>query len=128
MPTLSPVIVHLLAVFAPAFTRPTVDHALVLLAGTLLASGRRTVAAALRAVGLQHDPYFATYHRVLNRAAWSAKEEATFVDLLAVVRRELWRTRVANGPTRVHDPDLANSPDSSDPALASLLEAACSAA
>jgi hypothetical protein len=72
MPTRSPVIVHLLTAFAPAFTRPTFDHALVLLTGTLLASGRRTVTAALRAVGLQDDRHFTTYHRVLNRAVWSA--------------------------------------------------------
>ena len=72
MPTLSPAILHLLAPFAPAFTRPTFEHALVLLSGTLLASGRRTVAAALRAVGLQDDRHFTTYHRVLNRAIWSA--------------------------------------------------------
>jgi hypothetical protein len=31
----------LLAPFAPAFTAPTFRHALVLVAGTLLASGRR---------------------------------------------------------------------------------------
>src|SRR5947209_1487090 len=77
MPTLSPAILHLLAPFAPAFTRPTFEHALVLLSGTLVASGRRTVAAALRAVGLQDDRHPAqrapaTYHRVLNRAIWSA--------------------------------------------------------
>jgi len=72
MPTLSPVILHLLDAFAPAFTRPTFDHALVLLTGTLLASGRRTVTAALRAVGLHHEQHFTTYHRVLNRAVWSA--------------------------------------------------------
>ena len=41
---LPPQMVALLAVFAPAFSRPTVARALVLLCGTLLASGRRTVA------------------------------------------------------------------------------------
>ena len=71
MPPLPPPMVQLLAVFAPAFSRPTFARALMLLCGTLLASGRRTVAAALRAVGLAEDPHFGAYHRVLSRARWS---------------------------------------------------------
>jgi hypothetical protein len=71
MPAPAPAIVLLLATFAPAFTARTFAHALVLLYGTILAVGPRTVAAALRAVGSGHDPHFGTYHRVLNRAAWS---------------------------------------------------------
>lgn len=55
-------------------------------------------------------------------------EEATFTDLLAVVRREIWRTPLLNWPTPAHTPDLANSPGFEDPALASLLEVACYAA
>ena len=62
----------LLTPFAGAFTAPTFRHALVLVTGTLLASGRRTVAAALRAVGLGEERRFTTYHRVLNRGVWSA--------------------------------------------------------
>lgn len=62
----------LLTPFAVAFTAPTFRHVLVLVAGTLLASGRRTVAAALRAVGLGEERRFTTYHRVLNRAVWSS--------------------------------------------------------
>ncbi len=42
----------LLSVCAIAFTCPTFEHVQVLVTGTLLTSGRRTVAAALRAVGL----------------------------------------------------------------------------
>jgi hypothetical protein len=64
-------IVRVLAPFASAFTRPTFEHALLLVTGTILATGRRTVAAALRAVGRRDDRHFATYHRVLNRARWS---------------------------------------------------------
>ena len=45
----------LLAPFAVAFTAPTFRHALVLVSGTILASGRRTVASALRAVGLGEE-------------------------------------------------------------------------
>src|SRR3954469_3866011 len=58
--------------FAVAFTAPTFRHVQVLVAGTILASGRRTVAAALRAVGLGEERRFTTYHRVLNRGVWSA--------------------------------------------------------
>ena len=68
MPPLPPPMVPLLQVFAPAFSRPTFARALVLLCGTPLAIGRRTVAAALRAVGLAEDPHFGAYHRVLSRA------------------------------------------------------------
>src|SRR5215213_207653 len=68
--TVSPL--SLLAPFAVAFTTPTFRHVLVVVAGTILASGRRTVAAALRAVGLGDERRFTTYHRVLNRDVWSA--------------------------------------------------------
>ena len=62
----------LLAPCAVAFTAPTFRHVLVLVSGTILASGRRTVASALRAVGLGDERRFTTYHRVLNRDVWSA--------------------------------------------------------
>jgi hypothetical protein len=64
----------------------------------------------------------------VRRSAWYAKEEATFVDVLAAVRRELWRGQLANWPVRVHDPEVANSPNHHRQALVSLLEAACYAA
>ena len=63
MPPLPPPMVPLLQVFAPAFSRPTFARALVLLCGTLLASGRRTMAAVLRAVGLAEDPHVGADHR-----------------------------------------------------------------
>jgi hypothetical protein len=71
MPTPSPVIIRLLSEFAIAFTVPTFANAVVLLYGTILAPGRRTVTAALRAMGLADDKHFTNYHRVLNRAKWS---------------------------------------------------------
>ena len=58
--------------FLAGLTRPTGRHALVLVAGAILALGRRTVAAMLRTVGLGQVPTFTTYHRVLNRGVWSA--------------------------------------------------------
>jgi len=53
------------------FSRRVWGHAQVLLGGAILAPGRRTVAAALRVMGLEREPRFERYHRVLNRANWS---------------------------------------------------------
>ena len=71
MPTPSPKIIQLLSLFAMAFTTPTFAKALVLLYGTILAPGRRTVTAALRVMGLADSKHFTNYHRVLNRDRWS---------------------------------------------------------
>lgn len=71
MLTPSPKIIQLLSVFAIAFTAPAWAKALVLLYGTILAPGRRTVTAALRMMGLADSKHFTNYHRVLNRDQWS---------------------------------------------------------
>lgn len=60
MPTPSPESVHLLAHVASVFTRPTFAPALALRSDPLLASGARTVTAAVRALGLADDRYFTT--------------------------------------------------------------------
>jgi DDE superfamily endonuclease len=57
--------------FVAAPGRPAWRRALVLVAGALLAPGRRTVASALRAAGLGHAPGFANHHRVLSEGRWS---------------------------------------------------------
>ncbi|MCK7522524.1 MAG: transposase [Ignavibacteriales bacterium] len=44
---------------------------MVLIFGTILAPGRRTVTAALRMMGLGTDRHFSKYHRVLSRDRWS---------------------------------------------------------
>jgi hypothetical protein len=64
---------ELLTPFAPIFTRPTWRKAQRLLIGAILAPRQRTVASALRMVGLSEDPNFAMYHHVLSRAKWSAR-------------------------------------------------------
>ncbi len=61
----------LLAPFRSAFTRPTWQKVVLLVEGTLLAHGRRTVTAALRAVGLQEERHFNLFHHVMSRARWS---------------------------------------------------------
>ncbi len=72
MPTLPPAMLRLLMPFAPHFSRRVWPHAVMLIVGTLLAPGRRTVTAALRAMGLDQQRRFERYHRVLNRAHWSS--------------------------------------------------------
>ncbi|MDP9315394.1 MAG: transposase [Chloroflexota bacterium] len=83
MLNLPPSIIAIFAAFAPLFTRRVFRHAQVLLAGTILTPGRRTVTNALRVMGLQHAGRFQNYHRVLNRACWSSRKAAQIVlDLL----------------------------------------------
>ncbi len=45
---LPPAILTVLSYFQPAFSKPTFNKAALLVVGTLLARGRRTVAMALR--------------------------------------------------------------------------------
>lgn len=71
MHTLPPTMILLLRPFAPRFSKRVWGHVQVLLAGAILAPAQRTVAAALRGVGLGQTPHFQRYHRVLNRASWS---------------------------------------------------------
>jgi hypothetical protein len=71
MPTLPPAMLLTLAPIAPLFSRRVWRHALVLVAGAILAPGRRTVTAVLRAMGLERAGRFERYHRVLSRARWS---------------------------------------------------------
>jgi hypothetical protein len=66
--------IRLLAPFAPLFSERLWQHVQVLLAGTILAPGKRTVASALRAAGLEEERRFCRYHRVLNRAVWSSQK------------------------------------------------------
>jgi hypothetical protein len=61
----------LLCVCASAFTRPTCEHVPVLVTGPWLTSGRRTVTAAVRAVGRGGERHCTSSHRVLTRAVWS---------------------------------------------------------
>lgn len=58
--------------FAPVFSKRVWRQAQVLLIGAILTPGKRTVTAALRAMGLQEERHFYNYHRVLNRAVWSS--------------------------------------------------------
>ena len=65
-------IIPLLTVFAPLFSARVWSHAQVLLIGAILAPGKRTVTAVLRVMGRSAETQFTNFHRVLNRAKWSA--------------------------------------------------------
>src|SRR4051794_3994917 len=69
---LPPEIVAILAAFAPLLSHRVWPHARTLLLGAILVNGRRTVALALRVMGLADEAHYTNHHRVLNRAAWSA--------------------------------------------------------
>jgi hypothetical protein len=82
MPCTDPIIT-LLEPFRPLFTAPTWKKMMLLLRGTLLARGRRTVTAALWQTGHQQDAHFSAFHQVLNRARWSPLEASR--QLLALI-------------------------------------------
>ncbi len=72
MRTLQTTMIRVLAPFAPLFSERVFRHVQVLLAGTILAPGKRTVSSALRAMGLGQQKCFHRYHRVLSHASWSS--------------------------------------------------------
>ena len=74
MPPLPEAIILILAPFEPLFSERVWRHAQVLLLGAMLTPGTRTVTAALEAMGLAAERRFTNYHRVLNRATWSARQ------------------------------------------------------
>jgi hypothetical protein len=82
-----PVLVSWLAVFRPCFTAPVWNRILVLVAGAVLAPGKRTVTQALRVMGLADQPGFGRYHEALNRARWDARDVSRrlLLHLLAVL-------------------------------------------
>jgi hypothetical protein len=71
MLSLPTTLISVMAVLAPVFSQPVWPHVKVLIAGAILAPGRRTVSASLRVMGLSTEPHVQRHHRVLNRAVWS---------------------------------------------------------
>src|SRR5437588_3636823 len=83
MPLPDPII-EVLTTFRPLFTAPTWRKLMALLTGTLLAQGRRTVAAALRHSGNGMAGNWSNFHQVLNRARWSPLAVSRHLLLLIV--------------------------------------------
>ena len=73
-----------LAGLADRFTRPTWQNALLLVAGAILAPGKRTVTAARRILGREQETSFPIYHGVLNRAVWPSRAVAGWLLRLLV--------------------------------------------
>ena len=71
-----PVLAGWLSPFRAYFSAPVWSRVLVLVAGAVLAPGKRTVSQALRVMGLAAGPGFARYHEVLNRAHWDGRAVA----------------------------------------------------
>jgi DDE superfamily endonuclease len=91
-PAPAPVLLQWFAPFASAFTAPTLRGVLVLIAGAILAPGRRTVTSALSILGLREIATFTTFHRVLNRNRWAPR------DLARRLLHQLVDTFVPEGP------------------------------
>src|SRR5215210_8801730 len=86
MPTSVPaVLAAWMQPFAASFTPAVWRHVLVLVAGVVLAPGRRTVTAALRVMGRDQEAGFAVYHRVLSTGRWSSRAVAHRLLLLLLV-------------------------------------------
>jgi hypothetical protein len=73
MPRLPARFAAVILCFAPLFRERSWRHAELLLAGAILAPGRRTITGLLRIVGLAQERRFTNYHRILNRAAWDPR-------------------------------------------------------
>jgi len=79
---------HILATLLPfsvLFSKPSWEKALTLLLGALICTGKRTVCAALRAMGLEHMAGFAKYYHLLNRTQWSLLKAAKILFLMLLV-------------------------------------------
>ncbi len=74
MRTLPQTMIRVLASFAPLFSERVWAHVQVLVAGAILAPGKRTVSSALRAMGFDQEQNFHRYHRLLSHAKWSSTE------------------------------------------------------
>src|SRR5215216_1784573 len=92
MRTLPTTMIRVLDPFAPLFSKRVWRHVLVLLAGAILAPGKRTVSSVLCAMGLDQEQRFHRYHRVLSHASWLSMAASH------VLLRTLVETFVAQGP------------------------------
>lgn len=91
-----PILAEWLAVFRPCFTAPVWTRILVLVAGAVLAPGKRTVTQVLRVMGLAEEAGFQRYHDVLSRARWDARAVARRL-LLTIIERLLPEGEVVVG-------------------------------
>lgn len=62
--------------YAALYSKPVFAHVKLLLAGAILAPGKRTITSVLRIIGLGQEQNYHKYHRVLSLARWSARKGA----------------------------------------------------
>lgn len=84
MLTLPAEMIALLVMFAPEFSQSVWLSAQVLLVGAILSPHKRTVTAALRAMGLSGAKDFDKYHRVLYRDKWSGSRLSRILVMVLV--------------------------------------------
>lgn len=84
-------VIQLLDCFAPLFSWRIWQRVTMLVVGTILAPGKRTVTACLRVMGLSDEVHFQNHHRLLTRIG--AKIAAYNVGIL--VNRQLGRPDLA---------------------------------
>lgn len=70
--------------FAKLFSKPVFQRVKVLLTGAILSPGERTVANALRVMGLSQEKQFQQFHRVLARARWSSLQASRILVRLLI--------------------------------------------
>jgi hypothetical protein len=69
----------LLGEFAPVVGRKTTWHKVeFMVVGAIVATGKRTVSAVLRVMGLSQECHYARYRHVLSRAVWSFGRQCHF--------------------------------------------------
>ena len=88
------------APFAPLFSKRVFLHVGLLLTASILVPGKRTVASALRVVGLDKEKRYCRYHRVLSRAACSTREASRRLLLDLLVEASVPDGRAASGRCR----------------------------
>lgn len=80
-----PALAVLLETFRPCFTAPSYQNFRLLIAGAVLAQGRRTVTEMLRVTAfLGPQKHFSSYHRFWSRARWSSLHLARILTGLVV--------------------------------------------
>jgi len=72
--------------FRSLFSKKVFQHVILLVAGTLLTIGNRTVCAVLRFVDLANEKHYGIYHRVLSLVKWSLLKAAKILLFLLVNR------------------------------------------
>jgi hypothetical protein len=88
------VLVDWLSPFRTCFSAPVWSRILVLVAGAVLAPGKRTVSQTLRIMGLASNAGFSRFHEVLNRARWDGRAVARTL-LVQVLGTALFYTRMS---------------------------------